>query len=273
MASDSIGTVIAPSHRQVDQPSLLARALAPATRALFMEAGVRSGMRVLDVSSGVGDVAFVAREIVGPQGSVTGFDSSAASVAYANDWAAFRGLTNVQFIESHIDALSFESAFDAIVGRVVLMYSRDPVRDLRALVRHLKPGGLVIFQEFDLLAGKTVPSAPVIDQVREWLLGGFDQAGIELEMGPRLYSTFTAAGLAPPEMRVDGFMGGENSIVPELVADAARLLMPQLEALGITSESEVQTDTLEKRMRADLARSGGVMSAPLLIGAWARLAG
>jgi SAM-dependent methyltransferase len=229
-------------------------------------------MRVLDVCSSVGDVAFVAREIVGSDGSVTGFDSSAASVAYANDWAAFRGLTNVRFIEGQIDTLSFESAFDAIVGRVVLMYSRDPVQDLRALVRHLRPGGVIIFQEFDLLAGKSVPPAPVIDQVRDWLLEGFAQAGIELEMGPKLYSTFTAAGLAPPEMRVDGFMGGEKSIVPELVADAARMLMPQLEALGIASEGEVQTDTLEKRMRADLARTGGVMSAPLLIGAWSRLA-
>jgi ubiquinone/menaquinone biosynthesis C-methylase UbiE len=272
MASDSIRTVVAPSRREVDQPSLLARALEPATRALFMEAGVRAGMRVLDVSSGVGDVAFVAREIVGPQGSVTGFDSSAASVSYANDWAAFRGLANVRFIEGQIGTLSFESAFDVIVGRVVLMYSLDPVRDLRALVRHLKPGGLVIFQEFDLLAGKTVPSAPVIDQVREWLLEGFSQAGIELEMGPKLYSTFTEAGLMPPEMRVDGFIGGEESVVPQLVADAARMLMPQLEALGITTEGEVHTDTLEKRMRADLARTGGVMSGPPLIGAWARLA-
>lgn len=272
MASDLIDIAIPRSHREADQASLLARALEPATRALFTDAGLRPGMRVLDACSSVGDVAFVARDIVGPEGSVTGFDSSPASVAYANDRASFRGLTNVTFIEGQIDTVSFETAFDVIVGRVVLMYSRNPVRDLRGLVRNLKPGGLVIFQEFDLLAGKTVPSAPVIDQVREWLLEGFAQAGIELEMGPKLYSTFTGAGLAPPEMRVDGFIGGEKSVVPQLVADAARMLMPQLEALGVTTEGEAQTHTLEKRMRADLARTGGVMSAPLLIGAWARLA-
>ena len=49
------------------------------------------------------------------------------------------------------------------------------------------------------------------------------------------------------------------------------MLLPQAEALGAVSAEEVQIDTLEERMRADLARTGGVMSAPLVIGAWARL--
>ena len=49
------------------------------------------------------------------------------------------------------------------------------------------------------------------------------------------------------------------------------MLVPQLEALGVASADEVRIDTLEQRMRADLAKTGGVMSTPLLIGAWARL--
>ena len=72
-------------------------------------------------------------------------------------------------------------------------------------------------------------------------------------------------------MRVDGFIGGAESIAPALVANVARMLMPQAEALSAISANEVQIDTLEERMRADLARTGGVMSTPLVIGAWARL--
>jgi hypothetical protein len=33
----------------------------------------------------------------------------------------------------------------------------------------------------------------------------------------------------------------------------------------------VQVDTLEERMRLDLARTGGIMQSSLLIGAWSRL--
>ena len=271
MTKGSVQGIAARSREELDQPSLLASAFEPLTRALFSEAGVVAGMRVLDVCSGVGDVALLAREMVGAGGHVTGFDCSAAAVAYANERAAFRGRTNIKFAEAGIENLPFGQDFDAVVGRLVLMYRRDPVADLRLLVRCLRPGGLVVFQELDMLPGKTVPPAAVVDDLRAWLLDTFARSGIELEMGPKLYATFAAAGLNPPEMRVDGFIGGAESIAPALVANVARLLLPQAEALGTISAKEVQIDTLEERLRADLARTGGVMSTPLLIGAWARL--
>jgi SAM-dependent methyltransferase len=273
MAKGFVEGVIARSREELDQPSLLARALEPLTRFLFVEAGLQPGMRVLDARSGAGDVALLARQIVGPEGHVTGFDQMPGTVAYANERAAFRGLSNVEFVEAEIDDLPFGQDFDAIVGRVVLMYRRDPVRDVRALVRYLRPGGLVVLQEFDMLPGKTVPPAAVVNDVRAWLLDTLARAGIELEMGAKLYATFAAAGLNPPQMRVDGFIGGSESIAPTLVANVARMLLPQAEALGVVNAEEVQIDTLEKRMRADLASTGGVMSTPILIGAWARLPG
>ena len=271
MTNGSVEEVIARSREEVDQPSLLAQAFEPLTRALFVEAGLGPGMSVLDVCSSVGDVALLAREIVGSDGHVTGFDSSAATVAYANERAAFRGLANTKFVEACFEELPFGRDFDAIVGRLVLMYRRDPVADLRSLVRCLRPGGLVVFQELDMLPGRTVPAAAVVDDARAWLLDTFARSGIELEMGSKLFATFRGAGLNPPQMRVDGFIGGAESIAPALVAHVARMLMPQAEALGAVSAREVQIDTLEDRMRADLTRTGGVMLTPLVIGAWGRL--
>jgi hypothetical protein len=122
-----------------------------------------------------------------------------------------------------------------------------------------------------MLPGKTVPPAAVVNDVRAWLLDLFARSGIELEMGPKLYATFKTAGLNSPQMRVDGFIGGADDIAPKLVAEVARLLLPQAEALGVITAGEVEIDTLEERMRADLVTTGGVMSTPLLIGAWARL--
>jgi hypothetical protein len=171
-----------------------------------------------------------------------------------------------------VEGLAFGAEFDAVVGRVVLMYRKDPVADLKALLHYLKPGGLVIFQETDLLTGKTVPPSPVVEQIREWMLDAFARAGIEMEMGHKLYQTFKAAGLPPPEMEIDGFIGGVEDISPALFANVVRTLLPQLESMGVATAHEVQIDTLEERMRADLARTGGVMSTPLLIAAWARTA-
>ena len=158
MTDDTLARGIAHSREELDQPSLLPRTFEPLTRLMFAEAGLRPGMRVLDVCSGSGDVALLAREFVGLDGHVTGFDRSSATVAYANERAAFRGLSNVEFVEADIESLPFGHDFDAIVGRTVLMYRRDPVHDLRALVRCLRPDGLVVFQELDMFSGKTDPA-------------------------------------------------------------------------------------------------------------------
>jgi SAM-dependent methyltransferase len=55
-------------------------ALAPATRMILAEAGLRPGMRVLDLGCGAGDVTFAAAELVGPSGSVVGLDHSPAAL-------------------------------------------------------------------------------------------------------------------------------------------------------------------------------------------------
>ena len=273
MTNETSDSAIAPSREELDQPSLSARALEPLTRSFLSQAGVSPGMRVLDVWSGMGDLAFLARKIVGAEGHVTGVDPSSQAVDYARERGAFRGMTNVEFVEAEPDSLRVDQKFDAIVGRAVLAYRSDPARDLRALVRQLRPGGIVAFQEFDLLSAKTIPPSPMIEQVREWLFDAFARTGIEVEMGPKLYATFRAAGLPPPQMRVDGFIGGAESISPALIANVARMLMPVIEGLGVASSDEVQIDTLEEHMRMDLDRSGGVILTPLLIGAWVKLPG
>lgn len=263
--------VFAASVRDVDHPRASVRAIEPLTRSFLQGAGITSGMTVLDVFSGAGDVAFLIADIVGEDGFVLGFDPSPHTVEYARQSAAFRGFTNVEFVAAEVEHLPFDSEFDAVVGRSVLMYRRDPADDVRKLARCLRPGGIFAFQELDCLAAKTVPPSPMVDQIYKWLLDTFERAGIETEMGPKLYTVFESAGLASPQMRVDGFIGGAQSISPELIADVARILMPHIEGLGIASSRLVELDTLEERMRAELARTGGVLSTPLLIGAWSRV--
>jgi tRNA A58 N-methylase Trm61 len=47
-----------------------ARVLAPATEHFLRDAGIVSGMRVLDVGCGMGDVTMLVAQLVGPQGQV-----------------------------------------------------------------------------------------------------------------------------------------------------------------------------------------------------------
>ena len=53
--------------------------------------------------------------------------------------------------------MEFDRQFDAIVGRLVLMYYPDPVDAIRKLTRHVRPEGLIVFQEIDLANARSLP--------------------------------------------------------------------------------------------------------------------
>ncbi len=91
------------------------------TQRLFERAGIASGMRVLDIGSGAGDVAFLAARFVGPEGSVIGADRDPAQVAFAEQRAKANGLTNVPFLAADFREIELPAAVDAVVGRLVLM--------------------------------------------------------------------------------------------------------------------------------------------------------
>lgn len=92
------------------------------TREYLVTAGVKPGMRVLDVGSGAGDVAFLAAALTAPGGHVVGTDTATAAVSAATAAASARGLSEtVRFLAGDPAELSFDRPFDAIIGRYVLV--------------------------------------------------------------------------------------------------------------------------------------------------------
>src|SRR4051812_37593575 len=73
-----------------------ARSLEPYTERLFRDAGLGGGQRVLDVGSGVGDVALLAASLVGETGDVVGVDRDAAALAKARSRTSAARTTNVR---------------------------------------------------------------------------------------------------------------------------------------------------------------------------------
>jgi ubiquinone/menaquinone biosynthesis C-methylase UbiE len=159
------------------------RTLAPATRLILSAAGLGPGMRVLDLGSGVGDVAFVAAELVGPGGEVIGIDRSHEAAAKANMRAQQRDLANVQFVVGDIYEAATTGPVDAIVGRLVLMHVPDPVAVLRAQSALLRPGGKVIPIEIDIDSARSLPPTFLVGQVASWLTEAYQRAGIHTSLG------------------------------------------------------------------------------------------
>jgi SAM-dependent methyltransferase len=243
------------------------------TEDVFRRAGLRPGMTVLDLGCGVGDVSLLAARLIGASGSVLGVDRAASSVQTATQRAASLRVANASFETADLTTFEPQQAFDAIVGRLVLLYLPDPAAILRRLSRALRPGGVVAFQEYDMSQVTQVPAGELFLRVKGWLLAAFAAGGAELDMGTRLYATFLRAGLPPPGMIATTLVAcGPASPGYETVTGVVRSLLPLMERNGIVSAAEVDIDTLADRLREDSVAGERVTFMPRVVGAWTRIA-
>jgi len=139
----ALGSTDAEHERLIRQ----AKWLAAPTERFFREAGIGPGQRVLDLGSGVGDVALIAARLVDPSGEVVGIERDPRSIARAAARMAEAGLRNVSFTQSDAAQIPSDNPFDAAVGRYILMFLPDPVSVLRSLSYLVRPGGILAFQE------------------------------------------------------------------------------------------------------------------------------
>jgi len=241
------------------------------TRQLFDAAGIGPGMRVLDVGSGAGDVALLAAEMVGPEGAVVGIDVNPAVLATARARVEAAGRSNVTFVDGDVGLAAPEGPFDAVVGRLVLMYLRAAAATLRSLARRVRPGGVIAFQEFSFGPESMAqfPPSPLWQQVWGWLRATFLRAGVDEWMGYRLHQLYLSAGLPAPRMQAASAVGGGPDWGGYQYAElTVRSMLPSMTAFGIAAAEEVDVDTLAARLRDETVRHGGVVKTPDLVGAW-----
>jgi SAM-dependent methyltransferase len=243
----------------------------PITERFLRTAGVISGMRVLDIGCGVGDVSMLCAGLVGAEGAVVGVDRDPAALARARERVATAELPNVRFIEGDFRELPPGEPFDAVVGRAVLMYAADPAAALRSLLPHLRSGGIAALQEFDYTTLVAVPSFALIEQLADWWRRTAGQTGIELQMGFKLFPTYVAAGLPGPELHGETILGGGPDFAGyAYLAGIFRSILPLMERFGIARASAVDVDTLADRLREESLSNGSVIALQMVVGGFAR---
>jgi hypothetical protein len=169
--------------------------------------------------------------------------------------------------------MGFEQPFDAVIGRYVLQFQPDPAAMLRKLAGHVRSGGLIVFHEIDHGGVGSFPPAPTYDRCCRWVIETLRLHRTETRMGTKLHSTFVAAGLPAPSMRLETLIGGgtNSSDCLHLVADLVGTLLPEMERLGIATAADVELETLAERMSNEAIGSSSVIFGHWQIAAWSRV--
>jgi SAM-dependent methyltransferase len=249
-----------------------AEILRPITERLLRSAGIRPGMRVLDLGSGAGDVAMLAAELVGPSGWVVGIDSNRQVLSIARERANRAGFLHLSYYEAAVETFVDDAGFDLVIGRYILIHQTDPVAFLRAAARLTRSGASLAFHELRLRdACRSVPKVPLWEMIGRLLRVGLSSTLPHYDAGDRLIEYFGHAGLPEPNLFCETHVWGAAD-APQYAwaADALRSLLPQLRRLGIIEADFMEIETLETRLRDAVRQAHSQVAGAPQICAWTR---
>jgi ubiquinone/menaquinone biosynthesis C-methylase UbiE len=163
---------------------------------LYVDAGLASCGRVLDVGCGPGAVTADVVEAVG-DGDVVALDAASDMLRQARAYLGARDPVThrVPLVQGDSHRLPFPSGtFDAVVCNLFLMWARDPQAAVDEMARVVRPGGVVLASLEPDFGGKLhYPEDPEIDRVFQG--EAIRRRGGDPHIGRKLRALFVRAGL------------------------------------------------------------------------------
>ena len=170
-------------------------------RPLLRATGLVPGARAFDAGCGPGEISQAMALMVGPGGSVTGLDTSAARLAEAARRCA--DLPHARFIQGDIRNTGLpDSCFDYTWSQYVLEYLSDWEDALGELIRVTRPGGRVVVSEIDGQGLNNWPIPQHLEEGARRFERGLASHGFDLFVGRKLFQAFRRAGLKDVRVRV-----------------------------------------------------------------------
>jgi SAM-dependent methyltransferase len=267
--SEGTAYVLGSDDAEIARLDAQAGSIAGATEALLRAAEIGGAMRVLDLGTGLGHVAFMVADLLDPGGSVLGVDQAERLLEVAERRRASAGVENIEFRQADARTFNASERFDAIVARLLLFHLPDREDVLRRQLDALRPGGTMVMVEFDIGAMRAEPEVALVEDVRRWIEAAFRAAGADPRIGTQAGQLLRRAGFADVStLGVQAYFAPSDPTGPLLCAGVTRTLAPQIVAQGIADEAELGLDTLQERIAEQVAARDAVILPPAVVGAW-----
>lgn len=258
---------LATGEAAVRRLTALHRIYSPTGRRILLRAGLTPGMAVADFGCGVGATTRTLAEMVGPLGSVTGVDVSAAQLEQGRRLCEAEGIGNARFVEASATATGLPRAsFDLVYCRYLLLHLTDPAACLREMLEILKPGGILVVEDGDLSSAGSSPVSSL-----HWFADLFSRLGptrgLDYTLERRLYHLVKAAGFPEPEIEIHqpAVVRGEDRFLLKWSVEEAA---PAFVAAGLVTAAEM--DAILAEMDRDSRDPEILVLSPRMSLVWAR---
>jgi len=219
---------------------------------LFERAGLCAGQHVLDLGCGPGFTTLELACVVGPTGRVLAADQSARFLATLRRECERLGLRQVQARLGPVEELALEPAsLDAAYARWLFCWLPDPLVVLQRVARALKPGGVLLLQEYvDWGAMQLFPRGPAFARGVEACLASWKAGGATIDFAAELPELAPRAGLVLEHLRPRARLARVGALEWRWLDQFFRLYLPKVVERGLLSARELAAWTEEWERRA-----------------------
>ena len=205
-----------------DRLLVLARDRWPDTAVLFSRAGLRTGMRCIDLGCGGGEVTLEMAKLVAPKGMVIGIDMDEVKIDLARKAAVERGIGNVEFLTGNVSSWDEPDSYDMVYSRFLLQHLSKPVDLLRRMWTSVRAGGAVIVEDADFDGWCCHPPNEGFEFFLRTYAEVIRRRGGDHATGRKLYADFLEAGIPTPQVALvqSVSVGGESKDLAWSTLDA-----------------------------------------------------
>jgi SAM-dependent methyltransferase len=260
--------LLANQPSELERLQLQSRVWEPAGRLLLAKIDGGSGGRALDAGCGALGWLRILSEWVGPSGRIVGGDIDEGLLDAARSFLEAEAISNVELVVDDVfDSKLEPQSFDLVHGRFLIAPLGRGREQVSAHRRLLRPGGLLVLEEWDLGSWHFNPPAPSTERLIELLAGIFAALGGEAGRDlPQLLGEIT---IQKPEV---------DAHVVALEPGHAYLRLPlqfsvALESRLLEKVSEEELAELRREAEDELADSARWGTTFTLIQSWGRVEG
>jgi ubiquinone/menaquinone biosynthesis C-methylase UbiE len=259
--------VIRGGREGFDRLRVLAAARRTSTLELFQLAGLRPGIRCVDLGCGSGDVTLEMAALAGPAGWVVGIDMDQAKLEFAREAARGRGLANVVFEAADVSQWTSPGEYDFVYCRFLFQHLARPIDLLRRMWEAARPGGVLAVEDADLEGLFCDPDNAGFSFYQRMYVEVLTRNGGDPTCARRLVRYFRETGIPAPAMRLlqEVNAGGHAKAMPLLTLEA---IADTVVRSGLAAADEV-TAAIEN-LRAFTTDPDTLISDPRIFQVWAR---